>query len=950
MLLRGRDTPAGMTITLRKKKLRKYDMYLYVDALKHPNVSIESPGWISDDFPQFNIPINVIHSSHHDISEVHIKIIGFFENLQKISIGIDDKENTFDYYTTNHEYFDLIRHHYIPEVETTNELNFDVSIDFSSLNDVKDSFDYQIDKITHSIDLANFYFENYYIKNSTSSFGVDSILPTDEIIEFYFRKYNKIINNTLSKVYNVTQSGYEYSPISETKTHNLYTRSFIFDEYRQNREEVERYLEYSNKNTFSVNKDFINKDDYFDIISITHQSLYEMLYEDEIFDTYKTIFNEYLTIESAKIVKLNPYNYLSFATSISADNKNQALSFTFSNFLTKLEEENRIYRNYSTVSKYLDYKEVDNYKHVKQIVNVSSVHIKDINSDSFPILEIFKETIISEKKSKHHDVEHNRFLYSPDFYRPFTLHLTNIRNTKRLPPKQSFLLKYKQEPRKSIRILFSKYNKKKYKFIIGNRRFYNKFIKIKFASIERNKVFRFFYVSLANKKCVPFNISKLKNNSKFKNTLLDILYNYSFKNKHIPIKRIDANFQSFIIKTDKKINGEIEISFRDKFGQGAGANGSIWSGYSKGNIINAFRKWSTFVDGPRGLKQDYEKAIKWIKSKTDYYALRGINVQEALDPIHVLESKINPFNRKVIGPYIESSLLKRFNFGAKHRSLGYYREKEIPMPKFSNISQYRPQTNKIKRTIDITEYKAFKFFNQQEIPIADKRYKFATDFVTGNKLPLSLKTNFIDYDAKPYEIPRIEIMKRRNIRNDVVYGMFGETIDYFSKKPIDSDKYIIDTGSKVKVHQEPDKYDEYGNYIGSGGIYVDIPIKTYALNISEDFMFEYDITYRVRKNWSLQRDSDVIEDSRDDGEVNQEPIESRLRRYIQNGWLSLDDYDGYITISDSGEIEVHDDLVKEIDLLSEASRFVNEEELMNILGSSLKTIIQQRAEKRRGNT
>jgi hypothetical protein len=208
----------------------------------------------------------------------------------------------------------------------------------------------------------------------------------------------------------------------------------------------------------------------------------------------------------------------------------------------------------------------------------------------------------------------------------------------------------------------------------------------------------------------------------------------------------------------------------------------------------------------------------------------------------------------------------------------------------------------------------------------------------------------MEYDPKPYEIPRLEIIKAKGIRVDTVHGMFGETIDYFSKKEIDKDSYVIDTGANIQVKRDPDEYDEYGNFRGLGPVYVDIPIKTYALNITRDFMFEYDITYRVRKNWSLERDDPIIADHRDDGEVNIDELESRIRSYIQNGWISLDDYDGYITMSPEGEIEVHDDLVKEIELLSEDQRFISETELMNILGSSLKTIIQQRAEKRRGNT
>jgi hypothetical protein len=508
----------------------------------------------------------------------------------------------------------------------------------------------------------------------------------------------------------------------------------------------------------------------------------------------------------------------------------------------------------------------------------------------------------------------------------------------------------------------------------------------KYVDIKSLKPQKILYVEIQRGKILPFSIHRLKKNLRLKKFLIKHLWMYSTQSlrstpekdislesisqftrtfeKDISLESIsqftrtfekDISLESISITTrefQRKVNLSVfHHKMSGKFGQGSGANGSIWFSYAnRGNVINAFRKWSTLVDGPRALKQDYTKAVLWIQSKADYYALRGVNVDEALDPIRTLESKINPFNRKVIGPYIESSLQKRFNFGAKHKSLGYYREKEIPMPKFDSISRYRPQSNKISRTIDVMEYKAFKFFNQQEIPIADRRYKFASDLETSTKLPLSLKRNFMEYDPKPYEIPRLEIIKAKGIRVDTVHGMFGETIDYFSKKEIDKDSYVIDTGANIQVKRDPDEYDEYGNFRGLGPVYVDIPIKTYALNITRDFMFEYDITYRVRKNWSLERDDSIIADHRDDGEVNIDELESRIRSYIQNGWISLDDYDGYITMSPEGEIEVHDDLVKEIELLSEAQRFISETELMNILGSSLKTIIQQRAEKRRGNT
>lgn len=589
-----------------------------------------------------------------------------------------------------------------------------------------------------------------------------------------------------------------------------------------------------------------------------------------------------------------------------------------------------------------------------------------------------------------------RWLFQQEYFRPWTLHESIIRFNKRKEPKYFFPDLYKRNPQKRIslvilakqkkkyinpksykikapRVLFLNYYKRKepkyYKpFFFFNKQ--RKYFVPKYLDLRNVKTNRIIYVNLESGKIIPFDFKNLTKNLKLRHLAIQHLWMYSQQyQKAKPVRSFDFESIAYFTRRSEKSMDNESVSFFNMhfkrnhvtsfytrnmsgiFGQGSGANGSIWFGYGgkSGNIINSFRKLSTYLDGTRGLKQDYEKAVKWIQSKRDYYELRGVNVDDALSPIQVLESKINPFNKKVIGPYIESSLIKRFNFGAKHKSIGFYREKEIPMPQFSSISRYRPQSNKIERTIDVLEYKAFKFFNQQEIPIADRRYKFATDLETSTKLPLSLKTNFLDYDARSYEISRLDIMKAKGIRNDVVYGMFGETIDYFTKKPTDG-KYQIDTGTNIQVKSDPARYDEYGNYIGDGAVFVEIPIKTYALNINEDFMFEYDITYRVRKNWSLDRDEPVIEDHREDGEVNIESIESRLKYYLDQGWLSLDDYDGYITRDNNGEILVHDDLVKEIDLLSESQRFMNERELLDILGKSLKTILLERAERRRGNS
>ena len=949
MLLRGRDTPAGMTIPLRKKKLRKYDMFIYVDSFTKMPISVESAGWM----PHLDISCEIepkqnLYSGYHSVSQTHISIISILEKEIEYSKIVDS-------YT---------------------RLNpFNIKSDYHSSNDIISLIDFNIGSQIENYSNVDFNYKSYKSIFNNSEVNPYSYYHADFFLDIKTSEKETTFSfySPNTEILNDFNFFVEYNFINIDKSQTILSPKLDFEPY--NLFEVSPDIEYFNEYLDIVSPDIeYTKDSNYTLYSKIKHFEYTKQYSDSYFDFIEPVFeSEYYDIignilRFDNIVPSQEYFHFYFGYSDALIYKNiktnkPSINFDFTDNIKKQEG---IEYNYS-VNYFSGFENTEKtYEHEKKLTFVVFDHwIQNDNTEYHSNeLEFVKfnkpdelysinvdqsESRLEISKRKSEEAKNKRWLYNPEYFRPFTLHIVDIPKYKKLPPKVILPPPSKYTPKKTFSV--PNFRNIIRKFILPKPSIWGrkKSFLIRFINYNNIKQNRIILVKFKSGKYVPFNIEKLKINRKFKNVLIEILYHYEFKRKLIDKTKRYNNEYEFLINVNKSTPHKFNMEFKNKFGQGSGANGSIWSGYSGANIINAFRKLSTYLDGPRGLKQDYEKAVKWIQSKRDYYELRGINVDDALSPIQVLESKINPFNKKVIGPYIESSLIKRFNFGAKHKSIGFYREKEIPMPQFSSISRYRPQSNKIERTIDVLEYKAFKFFNQQEIPIADRRYRFATDLETSTKLPLSLKTNFLDYDARSYEIPRLDIMKAKGIRNDVVYGMFGETIDYFTKKPTDG-KYQIDTGTNIQVKSDPARYDEYGNYIGDGAVFVEIPIKTYALNINEDFMFEYDITYRVRKNWSLDRDEPVIEDHREDGEVNIESIESRLKYYLDQGWLSLDDYDGYITRDNNGEILVHDDLVKEIDLLSESQRFMNERELLDILGKSLKTILLERAERRRGNS